>query len=64
MERSMLTSLDFIDNEDDVVLGGDISKALEKCWGRVVVAALGLDWLDNQGSHRAVPIHMGSVNLP
>lgn len=49
------TSLDFVDNHDDVVLLGNVTKALEEGGGGVVVTALALDGLDNQSGNGELP---------
>ena len=38
--------LDFIDNEEDIVSGGDFPKGAEEVGGRVVISAFCLDWLN------------------
>lgn len=48
-------SLDLIDNKQNVVLAGQGAELLEKFWAGVVVAALTLNGLNNNGSRRQVP---------
>lgn len=52
---SQHTSLDLVDNHDDVVLLGNVAKALEECSRGVVVTTLALDGLDNQAGHGELP---------
>lgn len=49
------TSLDLVDNHGDVVLLGNVAKALEESGRGVVVTALALDGLDNQAGNGELP---------
>jgi hypothetical protein len=51
----VLTSLDFVDDEGNAVLLGDVAQTLEKGRRGVVIATLALDGLDDETGHRAVP---------
>jgi hypothetical protein len=57
------TSLDLVDNHEDVVLAGDGAEAPEESRRRVVVTALGLDRLDNDGGGWAVEGRDDVLNL-
>ena len=46
--------LDFVDDHEHVVAFGDVAQALEEFGGRVVVAAFGLDGLDDDGGDGVV----------
>jgi len=48
------TGLHLVDDEQDVVLLGKLAETAEEGWGRVVVATLGLDGLDDDGCWRVV----------
>lgn len=54
--REFSTSLDFVNDHNNVVPFGNVSQALEKRGGRMMVSAFTLDRLNNQSGDRAMPI--------
>jgi hypothetical protein len=57
------TSLDLINDHEDIVLAGDGAEAPEESRRGVIVTALGLDRLDNDGGGRAVEGRDDVLNL-
>lgn len=56
LASSANTSLDLINNHEDLVLPGDLSEALEESWAGMVVTTLRLNWFDDDGSWRVVVV--------
>jgi len=67
LARGADAGLDFVDNEHDVVLLCDFAESAEKVWCCVVVAAFGLDGLDDDGGGWVVELldeALGFVQAP